>query len=45
MCQCGVMESVKHFLIECELYKKEREQLRRKLFESCGIVHLDMNSI
>ena len=43
MCQCGEIESVKHYLIECELYENQREQLRRKLFEICGIVHLDMN--
>ena len=43
MCQCGEIESVKHYLIECELYENEREQLRRKLFEICGIAHLDMN--
>ena len=43
MCQCGEIESVKHYLIECEMYENEREQLRRKMFEICGIAHLDMN--
>ena len=45
MCQCGEIESVsvKYYLIECEIYENEREQLRRKLFEICGMAHLDMN--
>ena len=34
---------MKHYLMECELYENGRELLRRKLFESCGIAHLDMN--
>ena len=43
LCQCGEIESVKHYLMECELFENGRELLRRKLFESCGIAHLDMN--
>ena len=43
LCQCGEIESVKHYLMECELNENGRELLRRKLFESCGITHLDMN--
>ena len=43
MCQCGEIESVKHYLIECEMYENGREQLRRKMFEICGIANLDMN--
>ena len=41
-CQCGEIESVKHFLLECEIYENEREKLRSNLF-SCGITHFDMN--
>ena len=43
LCQCGEIESVKHYLMECELYENGRELLRQRLFESCGIAHLDMN--
>ena len=39
------IESVKHYLLECALYENEREHLRRKLFETCGIAHLDLNLI
>ena len=42
-CQCGEIESVKHFLLECEIYENEREKLRSNLFRSCGITHFDMN--
>ena len=42
-CQCGETESMKHFLLECELYENEREKLKRNLFRSCGIDHFDMN--
>ena len=44
-CQCGEVESVRHYLLDCELYEDEREQLRRNLFQSCGIAHLDLNLI
>ena len=42
-CQCGEIETVKHFLLECELYENEREKLRSNLFRSCGIAQFDMN--
>ena len=29
-------------MLECPLYENQREKLR-KLFETCGIVHLDLN--
>ena len=44
-CQCGEVEAVKHYLLDCELYEDEREQLRRNLFQSFGIAHLDLNLI
>ena len=43
MRQCGEIETVKHYLIECEMYENGREQLQRKMFEICGIANLDMN--
>ena len=42
-CQCSQIESIGHYLLECPLYENQREKLRRKLFETCGIVHLDLN--
>ena len=42
-CQCGEVESVKHYILDCRQYKNEREQMRRKLFEACDITDLDLN--
>ena len=42
-CQCGQIQSISHYLLECSLYEKERENLKRKLFQTCGIIHLDLN--
>ena len=42
-CQCSHIESISHYLLECPLYENQREKLRRKLFETCGIAHLDLN--
>ena len=42
-CQCGQIESISHYLLECSLYENERENLRRNLFQTCGIIHLDLN--
>ena len=44
-CQCGEVESVSHYLLFCPLYEKEREQMRRNLFQNCGIINLDMNKL
>ena len=42
-CQCGQIKSISHYLLECSLYENERDNLRRKLFQTCGIIHLDLN--
>ena len=42
-CQCGAVESVSHYLLFCPLFEKEREDMRKRLFENCGIIHLDLN--
>ena len=42
-CQCSQIESIGHYLLECPLYENQREKLRRKLFETCGMVHLVLN--
>ena len=44
-CECGEKESVNHYLLECENYENEREQMRKRLFECCGIIHLDINML
>ena len=42
-CQCGEIESVSHYLLFCPLYEKEREIMRKRLSQNCGIVHFDLN--
>ena len=42
-CQCGAVESVSHYLLCCPLFETEREVMRKRLFENCGIMHLDLN--
>ena len=44
-CECGEKESINHYLLECENYENEREQMRKRLFECCGIIHLDINML
>lgn len=43
LCQCGQIESVYHYLLDCPLYEDAREQMRRNLFESCGLTQLDLS--
>ena len=42
-CQSGKIKSISHYLLECSLFENERENLRRKLFQTCGIIHLGLN--
>ena len=42
-CQCGSKESISHFLLDCPNYEPEREIMRKRLFETCEIAHLDLN--
>ena len=42
-CDCGEIETVKHFLLECPLYEEEHDQLLKKLFSQLGINYLDMD--
>ena len=42
-CQCGAIETVSHYLLACPLYDEEREIMRKRLFEMCRIIHLDLN--
>ena len=43
LCKCGAKETVSHYLLECNEFDTARELMRKKLFETCGIIHLDMN--
>ena len=36
-------ETVSHYLLECNEFDTARELMRKKLFETCGIIHLDLN--
>ena len=42
-CQCGEIESISHYLLDCQLFENEREIMRNSLFQNCGIIHLDLN--
>ena len=33
-CECGEKETINHYLLECENYDNEREQMRKKNFLS-----------
>ena len=40
---CCSKESISHLLLLCPEYETEREIMRKRLFETCGISHLDLN--
>ena len=44
-CECREKESINHYLLECENYENEREQIRKRLFQCCGIIRLDINML
>ena len=42
-CDCGEIETVQNFLLECPLYEEERDQLLKNLFSQLGINYLYMD--
>ena len=42
-CDCGEIETVQHFILECPLYEDKRQQLLMNLFSRLGINDLDMD--
>ena len=42
-CNCGEIESVQHFLLECPLYEEEHDELLKNLFSQLGINYLYMD--
>ena len=42
-CDCGEIESVQHFLLECPLYEEEHDELLKNLFSQLGINYLYMD--
>ena len=43
LCKCGAKETLSHFLLECQEFDTTRELMRKRIFETCGITHLDMS--
>ena len=39
-CSCGEIETIEHYLLECENYFDQRERMRTSLFHQTGIVEL-----
>ena len=37
LCECGQMETVQHYLLQCQLYEEERNILYNRLREQLGI--------
>lgn len=37
-CECGQIETVEHYLLECEQYFNEREAMRTHIFNTVGII-------
>ena len=43
LCKCGAKETLSHFLLECQEFDTTRELMRKRIFETCGITHLDLS--
>ena len=39
-CNCGEIETIEHYLLNCENYFNERERMRTVLFQQTGITEL-----
>lgn len=44
-CQCGATETQQHFLLECEIYERERERMLHTLTTTIGIRHYNMATL
>ena len=42
-CECGEKETISPYFLDCTNYETLREKMRRRLFDCCGIIHLDIN--
>ena len=42
-CECGGIETVSHYLLECPKYENEREKMRKRIFNYSGIANFDLN--
>ena len=42
-CECGEKETIRHYFLECTNYETLREKMRRRLFDCCRIIKLDIN--
>ena len=40
---CGAKEILSHFLLECQKFDMNRELMRKRIFETCVITHLDLS--
>lgn len=41
-CECGDIETVQHFLLDCPLYDDQRQHLKKNLFFQLGVNYLDL---
>ena len=44
-CDCGEKASVSHYLLDCPNYEKDREKMRKRLFDYCGHTYFDLNML
>ena len=42
MCLCEVVEDEKHFLLECPMYVRERDQMFVQIREKCQLEYVEM---
>lgn len=45
LCECGVLETPEHFLLDCEMFENHREELLISLQRACGIARLDTHTL
>ena len=41
LCKCGAKETLSHFLLECQELDMTRELMRKQIFDTCSITHLE----